>query len=104
MLLTAVGYGIAGFLLKKTKTPMFPRGYFLLFGFAFAGLCGVFWEFWEFICDSLGNMNLQRYNMSNYQPSFIGRAALMDTMGIYLPIPLVFCDGRVYVYQKQRKS
>ena len=32
-------------------------------------------------------MNLQRYNMSNGQP-FIGRAALMDTMGIYLPIPL----------------
>ena len=87
MLLTAVGYGIAGFLLKKTKYADVSPWLFLLFGFAFAGLCGVFWEFWEFICDSLGNMNLQRYNMSNGQP-FIGRAALMDTMGIYLPIPL----------------
>ena len=86
MLLTAVGYGIAGFLLKNEVRRCFPV-VILLFGFAFAGLCGVFWEFWEFICDSLGNMNLQRYNMSNGQP-FIGRAALMDTMGIYLPIPL----------------
>ncbi|WP_426068305.1 hypothetical protein, partial [Escherichia coli] len=62
MLLTAVGYGIAAFLLKKTKYADVSPWLFLLFGFAFAGLCGVFWEFWEFICDSLGNMNLQRYN------------------------------------------
>ena len=49
-------------------------------GFAFAGLCGIFWEFWEFICDSVGGMNLQRYATLDGTP-FIGREALMDTMG-----------------------
>ena len=80
MLLTAIGYGLIGYLLKDTKQSSVSPWLFLIFGFAFAGLCGVIWEFWEFICDSIGNMNLQRYNHSNGQP-FIGREALMDTMG-----------------------
>ena len=53
---------------------------FLLFGFAFAGLCGVFWEFWEFLCDQFLGMNLQRFAASD-GTLFVGRAALMDTMG-----------------------
>ena len=80
MLLTAVGYGLAGMFLKDTDIKKISPWLFLLFGFAFAGLCGVLWEFWEFACDSIGDMNLQRYNMNNGQP-FIGREALMDTMG-----------------------
>lgn len=104
MLLTAVGYGIAAFLLKKTKYADVSPWLFLLFGFAFAGLCGVFWEFWEFICDSLGNMNLQRYNMSNGQP-FIGRLCFDGYDGGFIyQYPWGLCDGRVHVYQKQRKS
>lgn len=104
MLLTAVGYGIAAFLLKKTKYADVSPWLFLLFGFAFAGLCGVFWEFWEFICDSLGNMNLQRYNMSNGQP-FIGRLCFNGYDGGFIyQYPWGLCDGRVHVYQKQRKS
>ena len=101
MLLTAVGYGIAGFLLKKTKYADVSPWLFLLFGFAFAGLCGVFWEFWEFICDSLGNMNLQRYNMSNGQP-FIGRAALMDTMGDLFTNTLGAFVMGVYTYIRSK--
>lgn len=50
------------------------------FGFAFAGVCGVFWEFWEFLCDSAADMNLQRYATSAGK-LLVGRAALMDTMG-----------------------
>ena len=86
MLLTAVGYGIAGFLLKKTKYADVSRGYFIIWVcicralWRLLGILGIYLRF-------IRNMNLQRYNMSNGQP-FIGRAALMDTMGIYLPIPL----------------
>lgn len=83
MLLTAVGYGICGLLLRKTKATAVSPWLFLLFGFAFAGLCGVFWEFWEFLCDSVANLNLQRYldSPNNTGAPFVGRAALMDTMG-----------------------
>lgn len=80
MVLTALGYGLIGLFMKDASIPKTSPWLFLLFGFAFAGLCGVFWEFWEFICDSLGDMNLQRYATSAGK-ALVGRAALMDTMG-----------------------
>lgn len=80
MVLTAVGYGLICMLLKNTPVKQVSPWLFLLMGFAFAGLCGIFWEFWEFICDSIGGMNLQRYATLEGTP-FIGRDALMDTMG-----------------------
>lgn len=80
MVLTAVGYGLICMFLKDVPVREVSPWLFLLMGFAFAGLCGVFWEFWEFICDSLGGMNLQRYATLEGTP-FIGREALMDTMG-----------------------
>lgn len=80
MVLTAVGYGLIAMFLKKNTAKDVSPWLFLLFGFAFAGLCGVFWEFWEFLCDSVANMNLQRYMTTSGKP-FIGRDALMDTMG-----------------------
>jgi hypothetical protein len=80
MVLTAVGYGLICMFLKDVPVNRVSPWLFLLLGFAFAGLCGVFWEFWEFICDSVGGMNLQRYATLDGVP-FIGRAALMDTMG-----------------------
>lgn len=80
MLLTTIGYGLASSLLAKVDQREVSPWLYLLFGLAFAGLCGVFWEFWEFICDSLGQMNLQRYNGATGEP-LIGRLALMDTMG-----------------------
>ena len=82
MLLTAVGYGIAAFLLKKTKYADVSPWLFLLFGFAFAGLCGV-------------------YNMSNGQP-FIGRAALMDTMGDLFTNTLGAFVMGVYTYIRSK--
>lgn len=80
MVLTAVGYGLIGIFLRDADVKRISPWLFLLFGFAFAGLCGVIWEFWEFACDQFGGMNLQRYQTVAGQP-FIGRAALMDTMG-----------------------
>ena len=45
-------------------------------------------------------MNLQRYNMSNGQP-FIGRAALMDTMGFIYQYPWGLVMG-VYTYIRSK--
>lgn len=80
MVLTALGYGLIGFLLKDAPIEKTSPWLFLLFGFAFAGLCGVFWEFWEFLCDQFLGMNLQRFAASD-GTLFVGREALMDTMG-----------------------
>lgn len=80
MLLTAIGYGLIAMFLKKAQSKDVSIWLFLLFGFAFSALCGVFWEFWEFLCDSVAGMNLQRYATLDSGENFIGRAALMDTM------------------------
>ncbi|MHC5374700.1 hypothetical protein ACYSNU_12960 [Enterococcus sp. LJL120] len=80
MLLTVLGYGLIATFLKDADISKTSPWLFIIMGFAFAGLCGVFWEFWEFLCDQFFNMNLQRYNASSGTP-FIGREALMDTMG-----------------------
>ncbi|WP_179134182.1 hypothetical protein [Enterococcus villorum] len=80
MVLTALGYGLIGLLMKDAPISKTSPWLFLLFGFAFAGVCGVFWEFWEFLCDQFLGMNLQRFAASD-GTLFVGRAALMDTMG-----------------------
>lgn len=80
MVLTALGYGLIGYLMKDAEISKTSPWLFLLFGFAFAGLCGVFWEFWEFLCDQFLGMSLQRFAASD-GTLFVGRAALMDTMG-----------------------
>lgn len=80
MILTITGYGIIAALLKKADISDVSPWLFLVMGFSFAGVCGVFWEFWEFFCDQFFSMNLQRYNASGGVP-LVGRAALMDTMG-----------------------
>ena len=80
MVLTALGYGLLGFLMKDANISKTSPWLFLLFGFAFAGVCGVFWEFWELLCDTVAGMNLQRYATSTGE-LLVGRAALMDTMG-----------------------
>lgn len=56
-----------------------PAGFLCLYGVAFAVFCGVLWECYEFTCDGLFAMNLQRYMSAGRALS--GRAALMDTMG-----------------------
>ncbi|MEG0628746.1 MAG: hypothetical protein RR492_06835 [Enterococcus sp.] len=80
MVLTALGYGLIGFFMKEADISKTSPWLFFLFGVAFAGVCGVFWEFWEFLCDTIADMNLQRYATSTGE-LLVGRAALMDTMG-----------------------
>ncbi|OJG19790.1 hypothetical protein RU97_GL000023 [Enterococcus canis] len=101
MLLVAVGYALIGFYLKKIDQTQVSPWLYIIFGFAFAGVCGVFWEFWEFTCDQFFNMNLQRYMTEAGQP-YIGRAALMDTMGDLLTNTLGALILTVYSFIKRK--
>ncbi|BAL62288.1 hypothetical protein QQG09_03625 [Melissococcus plutonius] len=79
ILLVALGYSLTNFFLKDVSLKKINPWLFLFIGFSFAGICGVFWEFWEFIWDGLIDLNLQRYMTESGIP-YVGRAALMDTM------------------------
>lgn len=79
MVLTALGYGLIGYFMRKPTIEQSNHWLFLIFGFSFALACGIFWEFWEFFCDQFFAMNLQRYSSGG--TLLVGRAALMDTMG-----------------------
>lgn len=102
MILTAVGYGLLALLIpQNTKI---KAGLYFLFGFAFAELGGIIWELWEFTCDGLANMNLQRYMTSGGVP-YVGRTALLDTMGDIITNTtgaLVFLVISWYFYRKNR--
>ncbi|MCD5003402.1 hypothetical protein IV487_13110 [Enterococcus saccharolyticus] len=105
MILTAVGYGILGTLLEGIDTEIrhISPWVFLLFGFAFAGVCGVFWEFWEWSWDAVGNMNLQRY-MTIDGVGFVGHAALADTMGDLLINTIGAILMGAYSWKQQLKN
>ena len=75
-LLFGLAWAILGYFKFKEKL---PAGFLCLYGVAFAVFCGVLWECYEFTCDGLFAMNLQRYMSAGRALS--GRAALMDTMG-----------------------
>lgn len=75
-LLFGLAWAILGCFKFKEKL---PAGFLCLYGVAFAVFCGVLWECYEFTCDGLFAMNLQRYMSAGRALS--GRAALMDTMG-----------------------
>ncbi|MCF1584313.1 hypothetical protein LQF61_00615 [Tetragenococcus koreensis] len=79
MLLTMIGFGILSEFLKRRSLEELSPWLFLIFGFSFAGICGVFWEFWEWSWDTLLDMNLQRYRSG--EVVFAGQRALQDTMG-----------------------
>lgn len=102
ILLVAVGYAFIGYYLRDIDYSKISPWLFIIMGFAFAGLCGVFWEFWEFICDSLGDMNLQRY-MSESGVNYVGRAALMDTMGDLFTNTLGALVLTVYSFTQRHK-
>lgn len=102
ILLVAVGYAFIGYYLRDIDYREISPWLFIVMGFAFAGLCGVFWEFWEFLFDSLGDMNLQRY-MSESGVPYIGRAALMDTMGDFFTNTLGALILTIYSYTQRHK-
>ena len=101
--MVAVGYAIIGYCLRDADFTKVSPWLFIIMGFAFAGLAGVFWEFWEFLCDSLGNMNLQRYMTEAGKP-YIGRAALMDTMGDLFTNTIGALILTVYSFTQRHKA
>lgn len=103
ILLTAIGYGLLATLLKDAKIENTSPWLFLVFGFAFAGTCGVFWEFWEFFCDQFFGMNLQRFATSA-GIIFSGRKALLDTMGDLLTNTAGAVIMMVFAYLKSRNN
>jgi hypothetical protein len=105
MILTAVGYGIVCTLFGSLDNEVsdISPWVFLLFGFSFAGVCGVFWEFWEWSWDAVGNMNLQRY-MTIDGVEFVGRAALSDTMGDLLINTIGAVIMGVFSWNQYRKN
>lgn len=76
-LLAGFGVALYGALVPEEEQEL-PPFFLSLYSVAFAMMCGVLWEFYEFTCDSFG-MNLQRYMAHGHL--LAGRAALMDTMG-----------------------
>lgn len=79
-LLASFGFSLYGMLVPKHLREHMPAGFLVLYALSFAIFCGVCWEFYEFTCDGLFGMNLQRY-ASSAGKAFVGRVALMDTMG-----------------------
>ena len=79
-MLGGFAFSLYGALTDKQTQDHPQIGFLCLYMLAFAVFCGVLWEFYEFTCDGIANMNLQRYLASSGR-AFVGRAALMDTMG-----------------------
>ena len=103
ILLVALGYGIlASLLMNVTEVKISPLA-FLIFGFSFGMMTGVLWEFWEFLCDQFLQLNLQRYQ-SQAGVAYIGRAALMDTMGDLFTNTLGAILMTVYSYFAARNN
>ncbi|KRM17897.1 integral membrane protein [Ligilactobacillus hayakitensis DSM 18933 = JCM 14209] len=80
ILLAGFGWSLYGILVPKYARKYMSPGFIAFYAFAFAMMCGVFWEFYEFSMDGLFGMNLQRF-ISTTGHALVGRAALMDTMG-----------------------
>ncbi|MDI9498858.1 MAG: hypothetical protein QM270_10310 [Bacillota bacterium] len=76
-LLTLLGAGLLHSRLPNGKTDI---GRTTTAGFCFAGTAGVFWEFFEFLVDSLLGLNSQRFRAPD-GTALCGQAALLDTMG-----------------------
>ena len=60
------------------------------------------WEFYEFTCDGIANLNLQRYLSAGH--ALVGRAALMDTMGDLIADFIGGMVLTVYTYLQMRRD
>ena len=77
--------GALGFILvewlnasEKVHVSLSPA-FISLFAFCFALSCGAVWEIYEFSCDTLLGLNMQKY-MTGAGEMLAGRLALRDTM------------------------
>ncbi|MEG0494167.1 MAG: hypothetical protein RR696_13310 [Clostridia bacterium] len=77
--------GALGFILvewlnasEKVRVSLSPA-FISLFAFCFALSCGAIWEIYEFSCDTLLGLNMQKY-ATGAGEQLMGRLALKDTM------------------------
>lgn len=80
-MLGALGFILVDWLNREEKvrvnlSPLFVS----LFAFCFALAIGTLWEIYEYTCDTLLHLNMQKY-MTEAGEELVGRAALQDTMG-----------------------
>jgi hypothetical protein len=62
----------------KTKVNLSPL-FVSLFAFCFAVTLGIIWEIYEFACDALVGLNMQKYMLDTGE-NLVGKTALIDTM------------------------
>lgn len=89
--------------LTDNETQNHPqRALICVYMLSFAMFAGVVWEFYEFTCDGIANLNLQRYLSAGH--ALVGRAALMDTMGDLIADFIGGMVLTVYTYLQIRRD
>lgn len=79
-MLGALGFTLVSVLNDSERTKVRLSPFFVaLFAFSFALAVGVIWEIYEFTCDLLFDLNMQKYRLAD-STLLIGRAAISDTM------------------------
>lgn len=80
VMLGALGFSVVNILNRHEKVPMqLSPAFVAFFAFCFAVTMGVIWEFYEFACDGLMDLNMQKYKLEN-GTELIGRTAVIDTV------------------------
>lgn len=79
-MLGALGFSFVNILNKHEKVHVELSPVFVaIFAFGFAVTLGVIWEIYEYTCDGVLGVNMQKFAMEN-GTGLLGRAALADTM------------------------
>ncbi len=103
-MLGALGLILVGLLNEHERVRVDLSPFFVaLFAFCFAVALGALWEIYEFICDSLMQLNMQKY-MSDAGEVFSGQAALADTMEDLITDALSALSVSIIGYLSMRKE
>jgi len=79
-MLGALGFSLVSILNEfKSKSVSLSPFFVSVFAFSFALSIGAVWEIYEYICDSILDLNMQKYLLAD-GTKLVGRAALKDTM------------------------
>jgi len=79
-MLGALGFTVVSIFNESTKIKMKISPVFVaIFAFCFALTVGTIWEIYEFVCDGLLSLNMQKFALED-GTLLIGREALSDTM------------------------
>lgn len=103
-MLGALGFILVSLLNDAEKIHVQLSPFFVaLFAFCFALAMGAVWEIYEYICDTLMQLNMQKY-MSEAGEVFVGQAALQDTMADIICDALAALGVAVFDYLSLRRQ